>query len=233
MYSGIAHSTLRDRKEYIYSDLGFILCKQMVDSLTHVAFEEYLNSVFYSRLGAGTLGFNPLNRFEKQCIAPTEDDQLFRHQLIQGYVHDQRAAMFGGVAGHAGLFGNAIDLAKLFQMMLNKGEYAGEHYITKETVDLFTRERLGIQGSRRGLGFDKPEPDITKPSPACLSASPESYGHTGFTGTMVWVDPKWDLVYVFLSNRVYPDAANNKLIEMNVRTDVQQVIYNAIMDHAQ
>jgi len=138
--------------------------------------------------------------------------------------------MFGGITGHAGLFGNTVELAKLLQMMLNKGEYAGERYISEETIELFTKEPLGIKGSRRGLGFDKPESDKTKPGPSCNSASPESYGHTGFTGTMIWVDPAYDLIYIFLSNRVYPDAANNKLVDMNVRTDVQQVVYNAIMD---
>jgi CubicO group peptidase (beta-lactamase class C family) len=230
LYRGIAASRLSNKMEYVYSDLGFILFKQLVDSITQVPFDNYLDSVFYIKLGAERLCFNPLNRFTKDEIAPTEDDQLFRKQLIHGYVHDPRAAMFGGIAGHAGLFGNTVDLAKLFQMMLNKGEYAGDRYISKETVELFTKETLGINGSRRGLGFDKPEPDKTKPGPSCASASPESYGHTGFTGTMIWVDPAYDLIYIFLSNRIYPDAANNKLIEMNVRTDVQQVVYNAIMD---
>jgi beta-N-acetylhexosaminidase len=230
MYKGIAASPLREKKEYVYSDLGFILFKQMVDSITHVPFERLLDSLFYDRLGAGTLCFNPVNQFEKDNIVPTEDDQLFRHQLLQGYVHDQRAAMFGGVSGHAGLFGNSVDLAKLLQMLLNKGEYAGERYLSEETVDLFTGSRSGNNTNRRGLGFDKPEPDLTKPSPACRSASSASYGHTGFTGTMVWVDPVYDLVYIFLSNRVYPDATNNKQVEMNVRTEIQQVVYNAIMD---
>jgi CubicO group peptidase (beta-lactamase class C family) len=202
MYQGIAESTLRDKKEYLYSDLGFILFKQMVDSLTRVPFDHFIDSLFYSRLGANHLLFNPLKKFNPAEIAPTEDDQLFRHQLLRGYVHDQRAAMFGGVAGHAGLFGNALDLAKLFQMMLNEGEYGGERYISRETVELFTQKKMGTNGNRR----------------------------TGFTGTMVWVDPEYDLVYVFLSNRVCPDANNNRLVEMNVRTQVQQVIYNAIMD---
>lgn len=229
LYQGIAASKLNAR-EYVYSDLGFILFKQLVDSITQVPFDYYLDSVFYHRLGAGSLCFNPLRYFPRDNIAPTEDDQLFRKQLVQGYVHDPRAAMFGGITGHAGLFGNALDLAKLFQMMLNKGVYGGERYISEETIELFTKEPQGINGSRRGLGFDKPERDRTKVSPVCPDASPASYGHTGFTGTMVWVDPEYDLVYIFLSNRVYPDAANNKLMEMNVRTDVQQVIYNAILD---
>lgn len=231
IFRGIAASRLNPPNQYVYSDLGFILLKQLVDSITHVSFERYLDSVFYSRLGAGTLCFNPLKHFPVESIAPTENDQLFRMQQIRGYVHDPRAAMLGGVAGHAGLFGNATDLAKLLQMMLNGGDYGGEHFLSPETVAQYTRDYSGIPGSRRGLGFDKPEPDTAKPGPACRSASPISFGHTGFTGTIVWVDPAYELIYVFLSNRVYPDAANNKLLESNVRTEVQQVIYNAIMEH--
>ena len=230
MYKGIADSKLGPVKEYVYSDLGFILMKQLTDSITHVSFEKYLDSVFYRKLGAGHLCFNPLERFSAGEIAPTENDQLFRMQKIRGYVHDPRAAMFGGIAGHAGLFGNTVDLAKLLQMLLNGGEYAEERYLSPETIELFTRDRLGIAGSRRGLGWDKPEPDPAKPGPACLSASSVSYGHTGFTGTIVWVDPEYDLIYIFLSNRVNPDAANNKLLETNVRTEVQQVVYNAILN---
>jgi beta-glucosidase-like glycosyl hydrolase/CubicO group peptidase (beta-lactamase class C family) len=230
MYNGIAASPLREKKEYVYSDLGFILFRQMIDTIMRVPFDRLVDSLFYRRLGAGSLCFNPLNRFDRDDIAPTEDDQLFRHQLVHGYVHDPRAAMFGGISGHAGLFGNAVDLAKLFQMMLNGGYYAGERYLGEKTIELFTKNRMGIKGSRRGLGFDKPEPDITKASPACPGASDLSYGHTGFTGTMIWVDPAYDLVYIFLSNRVYPNAENNRIIEMNVRTDVQQVLYNAIIE---
>ncbi|MBN1143661.1 MAG: serine hydrolase [Bacteroidales bacterium] len=229
MYLGIAASRL-NKKEYVYSDLGFILFKQMIDSITGVPFDAYLDSVFYRNLGAASLCFNPLRKFSRQSIAPTEDDQLFRKQLIQGYVHDQRAAMFGGFSGHAGLFGNAVDLAKLFQMMLNNGIYGGERYISRQTIEHFTTKQSGIAGNRRGLGFDKPEPDAQKPGPTCRSASPKSYGHTGFTGTMVWADPEYGLIYIFLSNRVYPDASNNKLMEMNVRTEVQQVVYNAIVE---
>jgi CubicO group peptidase (beta-lactamase class C family) len=230
VFKGIADSRLSDKKEYIYSDLGFILLKQLVDSITHDPFDHYLDSVFYRKLGADRLCFNPLDRFETDGIAPTENDQLFRMQQVRGYVHDPRAAMLGGISGHAGLFGNALDLAKLLQMMLNGGEYGGEQFISPETIALFTREYSGIPGSRRGLGFDKPEPDKTKLGSSCLSASSESYGHTGFTGTIIWVDPVYDLIYIFLSNRVYPDAANNKILETNVRTDVQQIVYNAIID---
>ena len=138
-----------------------MLLKQLVDTVTHVPFDTYLDSVFYRKLGADRLCFNPLNRFSKKEIAPTEDDQLFRKQLVHGYVHDPRAAMLGGVSGHAGLFGDALDVAKVLQMMLNHGEYGGERFITPETIKLFTEKPLSA-GNRRGLGFDKPEPDKIK-----------------------------------------------------------------------
>jgi beta-N-acetylhexosaminidase len=230
IYNGIAKSSLSAKKEYLYSDLGFMLMKQLVDSVTRVPFDAYLDSAFYRKLGADRLCFNPLNRFSKQEIAPTEDDQLFRKQLVHGYVHDPRAAMLGGVSGHAGLFGDALDVAKVLQMMLNHGEYGAERFITPETIKLFTEKPLSA-GNRRGLGFDKPEPDKTKPQPTCDGPSLSSYGHTGFTGNMIWVDPAYDLIYIFLSNRVYPDAENTKLAEMNVRTNVQQVVYNALIKH--
>jgi CubicO group peptidase (beta-lactamase class C family) len=207
-----------------------MLLKQLVDTVTHVPFDTFLDSVFYRKLGADRLCFNPLNRFSKKEIAPTEDDQLFRKQLVNGYVHDPRAAMLGGISGHAGLFGDALDVAKVLQMMLNHGEYGGERFITPETIELFTEKPLSA-GNRRGLGFDKPEPDKSKPQPTCDGPSLASYGHTGFTGNMIWVDPAYDLIYVFLSNRVYPDAENTKLAEMNVRTNVQQVVYNALIKH--
>jgi beta-N-acetylhexosaminidase len=229
IYDGIAKSPLAQKKQYVYSDLGFILLKQLVDTVTHASFDEYLDSAFYRKLGADRLCFNPLRKFSKYSIAPTEDDQLFRKQLIRGYVHDPRAAMLGGISGHAGLFGDALDVAKVLQMMLNKGEYGGERLITPHTIAMFTEKPL-VSGNRRGLGFDKPEPDKSKPQPVCKTGpSLLSYGHTGFTGNMIWVDPSSDMIYVFLSNRVYPDAENTKLAEMNVRTNVQQVLYNAII----
>jgi len=230
MYNGIAKSNLSPKKEYLYSDLGFMLLKQLVDTVTHTPYDTYLDSVFYRKLGADRLCFNPLNRFSKNEIAPTEDDHLFRKQLVHGYVHDPRAAMEGGISGHAGLFGDALDVAKVLQMMLNHGEYGGERFITPETIELFTEKPFSA-GNRRGLGFDKPEPDKSKPQPTCDGPSLASYGHTGFTGNMIWVDPAYDLIYIFLSNRVYPDAENTKLTEMNVRTNVQQAVYNALIKH--
>ncbi len=228
VYLGIAGSPLLEKREYVYSDLGFILFKQLIDSVAGVPYDHFLDSIFYRKLGAGRLCFNPLTHFKREQIAPTEFDQVFRKQQIQGYVHDQRAAMMGGISGHAGLFGNAVDLAKVLQMMLNQGNYAGEQFIKPGTIELFTRRPLGYPGNRRGLGFDKPEPDKTKIQPTAAGASEESYGHTGFTGNMIWVDPAYNLIYVFLSNRVYPDAENTRLAAMDIRTRIQEVLYNAI-----
>ncbi|MBD0378015.1 MAG: serine hydrolase, partial [Flavisolibacter sp.] len=158
----------------------------------------------------------------------TEDDRFFRYQLLQGYVHDEGASLFGGVAGHAGLFSDAYDLSLLYQMLLNGGELNGERFLKPETIHLFTA--YGSENSRRGLGFDKPEKDNAtrkEPYPSAL-ASPETFGHTGFTGTCVWVDPQVKLVYIFLSNRVNPTRTNNKLSSMNVRGNIQDAIYRAI-----
>ncbi|HEY8388166.1 MAG TPA: serine hydrolase, partial [Parasegetibacter sp.] len=152
----------------------------------------------------------------------------FRMQLIRGDVHDPAAAMLGGIAGHAGLFSNAADLAKLYQMLLNGGEMKGRRYLNKETIDLFTS--YGSRNSRRGLGFDKPEKDnnIRKDPYPTLSASPFTYGHTGFTGTCVWVDPAKQLIFIFLSNRVHPDGTNRKMIQMNVRGRIHELVYQAL-----
>lgn len=223
----ISHSDVDKRPHYKYSDLGFILLYKMIENLTSVSFDEYLDHTFYDRLGLSGLCFNPLKTTDPDKIMPTEDDQVFRKQVLQGYVHDPAAAMMGGISGHAGLFSNANDLAKIMQMYLNKGTYGNVRYFNPETIELFTSKQNGENNNRRGLGFDKPEPDQAKPSPACRSVSADSYGHTGFTGTFVWVDPTCQLVYIFLSNRIYPDAGNNKLVEMNIRTKIQQEIYNS------
>jgi len=224
----IANTPLRKSKDYLYSDLGFYLFYDMIGMITGKSLDEYVDSVFYKKLGANSLCFHPLKKFSKDVIAPTEYDQIFRKQLVRGYVHDPGAAMMGGVSGHAGLFSNANDLAKFFQMLLNGGEYAGERYLDEKTVQFFTG-KSGGKDNRRGLGFDKPETDVKKPGPTCPEASPESYGHSGFTGTYVWNDPVYDLVYIFLSNRVHPDPNNNKLSEMNLRTDIHQLVYKSIL----
>jgi CubicO group peptidase (beta-lactamase class C family) len=188
----------------------------------------YVAKTFYQPMGMATTGFKPRNRFAVDRMVPTETEKHFRKQTTQGDVHDEGASMFGGVAGHAGLFSDAYDLAMLYQMLLDGGEFNGERYLKKETINLFTTYHS--KNSRRGYGFDKPEKDnaIRKdPYPSFL-ASPETFGHTGFTGTCVWVDPKNNLVYVFLSNRVYPTRDNGKLSQMGIRGKIQDAIYRAL-----
>jgi beta-N-acetylhexosaminidase len=228
IYKWIDESELQS-KEYRYSDLGYYYFKNIIENLTDTALYLYDYYNFYAKLGTQTLGYLPLNRFPEGRIVPTENDIFFRHQLLRGYVHDPGAAMLGGIAGHAGLFSNANDLAKLMQMYLNKGVYGGRRYLSAEVIEKYTGRVFTDNGNRRALGFDKPEPDSAKASPASRLVSLSSYGHTGFTGTMVWVDPDNDLIYIFLSNRIHPDQYNLKLIEMNVRTRIQDVIYEAVL----
>ncbi len=210
-----------------YSDLSFIILLRLAEKLLNQPIEDFLKQNLYEPLGAYSLGFNPLTRNDSVPIAPTEFDKVFRKQWIHGTVHDERAAMLGGVAGHAGLFGNALDLAKLGQMLLQNGQYGGLSFYKPETVQLFSARQF--ETSRRGLGWDKPLlSDFT--SPTSRYASPKTYGHTGFTGTCLWIDPEFDLVYVFLSNRVYPDRSN-KLIALNIRSRIQDVIYQSIFEY--
>jgi CubicO group peptidase (beta-lactamase class C family)/beta-glucosidase-like glycosyl hydrolase len=211
---------------YRYSDLGFMMFKQLAERVLNQPMEDFLQQNFYEPLGAYSLGYNPLHRFPVSRIAPTEMDTLFRHGLVLGTVHDERAAMLGGVSGHAGLFGTANDLSKLGQMLLQEGKYGGLRFYKPKTVDLFTSRQFAA--SRRGLGWDKPVTGEWK-SPTSIYCSPRTFGHTGFTGTCLWVDPEFDLVYIFLSNRVFPDR-NDKLIQTNIRSRIQDVIYEAIFN---
>jgi CubicO group peptidase (beta-lactamase class C family) len=191
---------------------------------------EYVKETFYDPLHMTSTTFKPREVMPLDMIVPTEDEKHFRRQLIHGDVHDEGSAMFGGVAGHAGLFSNAYDLAQLYQMLLNGGEMNGVRFLKKSTVDKFTAYSSDI--SRRGLGFDKPEKDNAsrrEPYPSA-SASPETFGHTGFTGTCVWVDPKANLVYIFLSNRVTPTRNNARFGQMNLRPKIQEVLYHAIIN---
>jgi beta-N-acetylhexosaminidase len=220
----IDESEMLKKKEYKYSDLGFYYLHRATESITGVKLEQYLDSLFFKPLGMKTMGFRPLERFSSYRVAPTENDVFFRRQLVHGHVHDQGTAMLGGVCGHAGLFSNANDLAILMQLYLNKGIYGGERYFEEQTVDYFTTAHFKRQGNRRGLGFDKPEMDASKPSPAAREVSAHSFGHSGFTGTYTWADPDNGLLYVFLSNRVHPDALNGKLVELNLRTSLHQAV---------
>jgi len=214
--------------EYRYSDLGFYMLQQVIESVTDTLLYPYVWYNFYASLGAWSVGFLPLNRFPPATIVPTENDMFFRRQLLRGHVHDPGAAMLGGISGHAGLFASANDLAKVMQMYLNGGTYGGKRYIRPATIARYTGCFHDERINRRGLGFDRPVTDTPDEGPACNDASPISYGHSGFTGTMVWMDPAYDLLFIFLSNRIHPDQGNTKLIDMNVRTAIQQVVYDAI-----
>lgn len=222
----IANSKLRPRKSYLYSCLNFILLKEVVEKIANENQDDYLQENFFQKLGATTTTYNPLNKFEKEIIAPTEKDDFLRKQLLKGYVHDEGAAFLGGISGNAGLFSNANDIAKLYQMWLNNGEYGGERYLSKETCRLFTTSKSSQ--SRRGLGFDKPDPRNVKSNPCSPSTPISTYGHTGFTGTCFWIDPDNNLIYIFLSNRVYDSRTHKSLMSLNIRTRIQEEIYNAM-----
>lgn len=213
--------------DYKYSDMGFYILQHLSEKLLNQPMEDFLDQNLYEPLGAHTTGYLPLLRYPVSRIAPTENDRLFRRSLLIGTVHDQGAAMHGGVAGHAGLFSTANDLAKLGQMLLQEGYYGGYQYYKPETVRLFTQKQY--RTSRRGLGWDKPVQSDPN-SPTGLFASPATFGHTGFTGTCIWVDPEFDLVYIFLSNRVHPDMSNTKLLTANIRTRIQDVVYQSVFD---
>ncbi len=224
----ILQSPVDKKPTYKYSDLGMILMGFAIKDITGKPLDKYVHDNFYRPMGLQTMMFNPIFKLSILKIIPTEYDSLYRKQLLWGTVHDPSAAILGGVAGNAGLFSDASDLATLMQMLLQNGSYGGESYIDSSTVGEFTYCVYCDKGNRRGLGFDKPEIDKSKENPTNHSASPESYGHSGFTGTYVWVDPKYGVVYVFLSNRVAGGSADNKLAKLNIRTDIQQVFYDAI-----
>jgi beta-glucosidase-like glycosyl hydrolase/CubicO group peptidase (beta-lactamase class C family) len=230
IYYWIINSPLSGKKEYKYSDVGYYFFQQIIEELTDTSLYSYVYHNLYKPLGVNLTGYVPLKRFPKERIAPTENDLYFRKQLLQGYVHDPGTAMMGGIAGHAGVFSNANDLAKIMQMYMQKGVYGGRRYFSEATFDLYNTCIYCNEGIRRGLGFDKPELDPEKEGPTCPSASANSFGHSGFTGTLAWADPDYGIVFVFMSNRVYPDQDNSKLYDLSTRTLIQQVIYDAIIN---
>ncbi|MCR5193444.1 MAG: serine hydrolase [Bacteroidales bacterium] len=224
----IADSKLEKKAKYVYSDFGFILLGDLVEQVSGQSEDVFMEQFFYGPLKMKSTCFQPLShKIAKSRIAPTEDDKTFRNQQLRGYVHDPNAAALGGVAGHAGLFSTANDLFKLYQMMLNGGSFEGKEYISQKTFNTFNSRHYAKEGNRRALGFDKPQIS-GRSSHVAPMASQQSFGHTGFTGTMVWVDPKYNIVYIFLSNRVYPSAQPNKLSSLNIRTDIQEQIYKSI-----
>lgn len=227
LFTAIINSDLRENSKYKYSDLGFMMLKKLIETTTNQSIDRYLLSNFYKPLGLTTLCYEPRKYFSLDRIIPSEQDTFFRHQLLQGDVNDPTAAMFGGIQGHAGLFSNSNDIAILLQMLIQGGSYGGQQYFMESTVKEFTRYQF--KDNRRGLGFDKPMPDRDG-GPTCKEASDESFGHSGFTGTYVWADPRYNIVYVFLSNRTCPYSENNRLLESGIRTLIQQVIYKAVLE---
>ncbi|MDR3235105.1 MAG: serine hydrolase [Prevotellaceae bacterium] len=226
IYNKINTAALMSKK-YRYSDWGFIYLQQLVEQITGSRLDKLADSLLYAPLGMYHTCFHPLDVTDSLHIVPTENDREFRRQLLRGDVHDPTAALLGGVSGHAGLFSTAGDLAKLFQLYLNKGAYGGQCYFDSLVIDTFTAYHFRNIGNRRGLGFDKPEPDTEKLSPTAREASLESYGHSGYTGSFVWVDPSRQLLYVFLSNRVYPDDGK-KINKMNTRTRILSEFIKAV-----
>jgi CubicO group peptidase (beta-lactamase class C family) len=211
-------------KKYEYSDLCFYFVQKIVEKQIHEGQNTYLRNNMYLPMGLRNVSYLPLNFYPKNRIIPTVDEKIFRNQLLQGYVHDQGAALLGGVGGHAGLFSNATDLASIMQLFLNKGKYAGFSFFNEKSIDEFTKQQF--QGNKRGAGFDRP--NASGGGTCAKSASQQSFGHSGFTGTLAWADPKDKVIFVFLSNRVHPDPENWKLRDMHIRTDIQEVVYQAL-----
>jgi beta-glucosidase-like glycosyl hydrolase/CubicO group peptidase (beta-lactamase class C family) len=229
MVKGIRKSPLRPEKKYVYSDFFFMLAPRVVGSMIDDDFPTYLQKNFYGPLGATTVTYNPLNKYPLKSIVPTENDYIFRRKVVHGTVHDENAAMMRGVSGHAGLFADANDLAKLMQMYLDMGEYGGRRYIKESTLLEFSRTQFPENDNRRALGLDKPNLKYTGVNNnTARGAGPNSFGHTGFTGTFTWMDPDTGLLYIFLSNRVTPTRENARLYQLNTRTQIQQVMYDAL-----
>lgn len=224
MWPIMLNSRLNETGKYVYSDISMYVMKEVSEHQTGIPIEDYIQENFYQSLGMKTAGYNPRERFTKDQIIPTEYDATFRKTLLEGYVHDQGAAMAGGIAGHAGLFATANDLAIYGQLLLNRGVYGGERYFNEETVDLFTSNQSAT--SRRGLGFDRKDPSPGSRYPSGL-ASNATYGHTGYTGTCVWMDPESRLIYIFLSNRVHPEVSD-QLGNLAIRRRIMDSIYQAI-----
>jgi CubicO group peptidase (beta-lactamase class C family) len=227
----IIDSDIYDKEEYVYSDLGFYLLKELVEKISNQSFEQYLNDHFYSPLGLKHLCFNPLNKHQLDEIIPTGYDDFFRKQLIHAYAIDPGASMLGGIAGHSGLFSNANDLAVIFQCLLQDGEYSGIKILNPSTIKLFTSQQYPGNNNRRALGFDRQLLHPLENGPACKSASQLSYGHNGFTGTYVWIDPVEKILYIFLSNSINPDFLNDKLKKLNIIKNIHQIVYDILSEN--
>lgn len=232
IYRQVRLSELKEPGKYVYSGLSFLLIPEITKRLSGEDYTDFLNKNFYHQLGAYTITYNPLKHFPINRIIPTEYDRYYRNQQVHGTVHDEAAAVLGGISGNAGLFATANDLAKLMEMYRQMGTYGNHKYLNKKTMKEFTQVQYPDNNNRRGLGFDKPllnnqELDESRSYP-CTAANPESFGHSGFTGTFVWTDPANGLTYIFLSNRVFPTREENKLGQLNVRTNILKVIYDEV-----
>jgi len=231
MFSEIKKSPLGDKK-YVYSDLTFIIAPKIIENLSGQKWYDFVTDSIYKKIGAFDISFNPYLRYPLTRIVPTEYDSLFRKQQLHGTVHDEGAAMLGGISGHAGLFATANDLMKLMELYRRMGEYGGEQLIGRDVMEEYTRVQFPENKNRRGLGFDKPllnNSELSeKDAYPAKSASPESFGHSGYTGTFVWVDPTYEISYVFLCNRVYPTRNNNLISELNIRSQILQAVYDSI-----
>ncbi len=226
LWDTIFRSPLLPEKRYKYSDLGLYLTARAINRTSGLDVDQFAEQNFYRPLGLSTMTYNPWKKGLTLRCPPTEQDAYFRHQKIQGYVHDMGAAMLGGVSGHAGLFSNANDLAKLFQMLLNGGVYGGQRFLKYETVKLFTTRYE--RSTRRGIGFDMKELNERESQNMSPLAGSNTFGHLGFTGTCVWADPDKNLIFIFLSNRTYPTMENGKLGDGNYRPKLQGVVYRAL-----
>jgi CubicO group peptidase (beta-lactamase class C family) len=233
MFSEMKKSKLGEKK-YTYSDLTFILTPEIIENITGEKWHEYVTTNIYKKIGAFDLGFNPYLKYPLSRIIPTEYDSLFRKQQLVGTVHDETAGMLGGISGHAGLFTTANDLLKLMELYRRMGEYGGEQIIGRDVMKEYTSVQFPENNNRRGLGFDKPllnNSELTQQeSYPTKGASPESFGHSGYTGTFVWVDPVYEISYVFLSNRVYPTRNNSRLYNLNIRSEILQTVYDSIQE---
>jgi beta-N-acetylhexosaminidase len=229
MFDLIADSELLKKKEYKYSDLPYFIFKEYIEHHYKSDLNVLTQLHFYRPMGANRTMYLPLEKISKNEIVPTEKDNYYRYKLVHGDVHDMGAAMQGGIGGHAGIFSNANDIAKIMQMYLQKGYYGGQRYLKPETIDKFNHRYYSAEGVRKGVGFDKPQLNESEMA-TCGCVSDSSFGHSGFTGTYTWADPESEILYVFLSNRVFPTSANMDLVKYNIRTEIQQLIQDAIID---
>jgi CubicO group peptidase (beta-lactamase class C family) len=231
IFKEIKKSPLGEKK-YLYSDLTFIIAPEIIGKLSGQIWYEYVAENIYRKIGAGEMGFNPYLKYPLSRIVPTEYDSLFRKQQLHGTVHDEGAAMLGGISGHAGIFSTANDLMKLLELYRRMGDYGGEQLISKDVMKKYTTAQFPENNNRRGLGFDKPLLNNSELSQndayPTKGASMSSFGHAGYTGTFVWIDPEYEISYIFLSNRVYPTRNNNIISDLNIRTEILQAVYDSI-----